>query len=246
MSDPAPAKKTPESPSAPKVPKSVIVRPYPKIVFLYPTMLFSLIAGFVMMSELGRSGNWPAAIALCFMGIFALNLLTIAFEFNRFSSIAIVLALFAVFLSLILINQQWPKLFEALGNFYEYLKPTANHHFYFMVFAIHLLIYIGVFIVSRFDYWEFRHNEILHKHGFLGDVKRYPAPGTQVTKEITDILEYMLLLSGRLVIFPPGADRPIVLDNVVRINAVEERVMKLLSSLSVTVDTHKHQPHPHE
>lgn len=244
MSDPAPPPKAPaqaHSDSKDHGPKHIIVRPYPKIVFLYPTMLFSLVAGILLgMQRFKTDDTWVSTIAFIFFAIFAINLLTIAFEFNRFSTIAIVLFLFALSLSLILLNQHY-NIFQTLGKFYEYLRPSANSHFFYMIFAIHLFIYIGVFIDSRFDYWEFRPNEILHKHGFLGDVKRYPAPGTQVTKEITDVLEYMLLLSGRLVIFPPGADRPIVLDNVVRINAVEERVMKLLSSLSVTVD-HKH-PH---
>ncbi len=240
MSDPAPPPKPAASSKPHKhAPKHIIVRPYPKIVFLYPTMLFSLVAAILLgMDKFKMDETWVSTIAIIFFAIFALNLLTIAFEFNRFSTIAIVLFLFALTLSLILLNQHY-GIFETLGKFYKYLKPQANSHFFYVIFAIHLFIYIGVFIDSRFDYWEFRPNEILHKHGFLGDVKRYPAPGTQVTKEITDVLEYMLLLSGRLVIFPPGADRPIVLDNVVRINTVEERIMKLLSSLSVTVD-HKH------
>lgn len=233
------ADKTPaEKPAAVKKegPKCVIVRPYSKIVFLYPTMLIALVAGIVLSVIDGGATGWPKTMSLIFVATLFFNLLTIAFEFNRFSTIAIVLAIFAAVLGLILLNQKFGVL-ATIGDFLSGLQPEANAQFFFMVFGIMLLVFVGVFIDSRFDYWEFRPNEILHKHGFLGDVKRYPAPGTQVTKEISDVLEYLMLLSGRLVIFPQGAERPIVLENVVRINAVEAKIMKLLSSLSVTVDS---------
>ena len=80
---------------------------------------------------------------------------------------------------------------------------------------------------------------MLHHHGFLGDVERYPAPSLKMRKEITDIFEYCLLLSGRLIIYPTGSERAIVLDNVPRINKVESQIEELLDSLRVVVESDK-------
>lgn len=225
--------------------KSIIVHPYSKIVFFYPTMLIALFAGIMLSMGVGSSSpesavSWSRTLALIFLGTFSFNLLTVAFEFSRFSTIAIILFIFVLVLGALLINEH-TQILPAIQATISKLQPEANAQFYYTIFGVFALIFLGVFVDSRFDYWEFRPNEILHKHGFLGDVKRYPAPGTHVSKEITDVLEYALLMSGTLVIVPPGVDRPIVLENVVRINAVEERLVKLLSTINVSIDSSRNK-----
>ena len=98
------------------------------------------------------------------------------------------------------------------------------------------IIYLLVFINTRFNYWEIQPNEILHHHGFMGDVHRYPTRGLRMKKEITDILEYILLRSGTLVMNPVGQERPIVLENVINLNKVEDKIQRLLGTLKVRID----------
>ena len=43
-------------------------------------------------------------------------------------------------------------------------------------------------------------NEILHHHGPLSDLERFPTMNLKFDKEIPDVLEYALLGSGRLVL----------------------------------------------
>ena len=94
-----------------------------------------------------------------------------------------------------------------------------------------------MFINTRFSYWEIQPNEILHHHGFLGDVHRYPTRGLRMKKEITDVLEYILLRAGTLVLDPQGEERPIVLENVIGLNKVEDKIHRLLGTLKVRLDT---------
>jgi hypothetical protein len=101
------------------------------------------------------------------------------------------------------------------------------------------IIYLIVFLTSRFNYWEFQPNEILHHHGFLGDVQRYPTRGLRMQKEITDVLEHILLRAGTLVLVPTGVDRPIVLENVIQLNKVEDKIQRLLGTLKVRLDEGK-------
>jgi hypothetical protein len=93
-----------------------------------------------------------------------------------------------------------------------------------------------VFINTRFNYWEIQPNEILHHHGFLGDVHRFPTKGLRMKKEITDVLEYILLRAGTLVLDPEGEERPIILENVINLNRVEDKIQRLLGTLKVRVD----------
>jgi hypothetical protein len=99
------------------------------------------------------------------------------------------------------------------------------------------VIYVFVFIDTRFDYWEVMPNEIIHHHGVLGNVNRFPAPQLKLEKEITDVFEFLLLRSGRLLIHPSTERRAIVLENVPNINRREDEIQALLRVLDVHVHT---------
>ena len=97
------------------------------------------------------------------------------------------------------------------------------------------LIYVGVFINIRFDYWEVRPNELLHHHGFLSSLERYSAPNLRISKEIDDVFEYMLLRCGRLILHPSNEPRAFVLDNVLGIDRKEAAITKMLGALQVQI-----------
>ncbi len=92
-----------------------------------------------------------------------------------------------------------------------------------------------VMVVVRFDYWEVRGNELLHHHGFLANLERLSAPNLRMEKEINDIFEFLLLKSGRLIIYTSNDRQPIVLDNVPFIDKKEAAVMRMLGALQVQV-----------
>jgi hypothetical protein len=117
------------------------------------------------------------------------------------------------------------------------IRPMANATFYFLFVLMMSLIYVGVAINTRFDYWQVSGNELLHHHGMLSDLERFPAPALKIDKEIKDVFEYMLLGSGRLILHPSNEPRAIVLENVAWINRKEKAIMKLLGTLQVRVRT---------
>ncbi len=87
------------------------------------------------------------------------------------------------------------------------------------------------------DYWEVMPNEILHHHGPLSDLERFPTMNLKFDKEIPDVLEYALLGAGRLVLHVPNVEKSLVLDNVLFINSKEEALKKLMSRLEVRITT---------
>lgn len=214
-----PPEETKPEPKAP--PARVVIRPLPKIVFLYPTALASLVC-FLGQGLGGSQHTW----GLVFFITLALNLPVVAFDFSRVTFVVLVLVvvLFAVL--------QWlTPLFSFIGG----LEIGATQQFYGWFCILMAVIYLIVFIQTRFNYWELTHNELLHHHGVLGDVERYPAPGLRITKEVNDVFEFILLGAGRLVIQPPVEPRAIILHSIVRVNHVENRMKALLATLQVKV-----------
>jgi len=228
---------TTPAPSTPRESSIVVVRPYPKVVYLYLTWLASIVCGILqpaltagqeLTTEMVAQSGLVGRIWLV---IFVFNILVISFEFSRIRSVAIVFFL----LAFIFAGIQFGFL-ATVGDFLRSLPLLMNEAFYFVIAGIFSIIYLLVFINTRFNYWEIQPNEILHHHGFLGDVHRYPTRGLRMKKEITDVLEYILLRSGTLVLDPQGEERPIVLENVIGLNAVEDKIQRLLGTLKVRMD----------
>ncbi|MEE2990194.1 MAG: hypothetical protein VX715_06245 [Planctomycetota bacterium] len=236
--------------------------PYPKIVFMYPTLVLSLIVA-ICLSVVGEPRaelTTPAAeteqaetnqqiliketmikqgvavfLSLVFLGIFFINLLVLTFDFPRSHSLTLVISLLSIFLGLVLLSQWKPGLLGGVTTWISSLQPMANATFYWIIFSIGMVIAIAVKVVVKFDYWEIRPNEILHHHGLWGNLKRYSAPHVRIDKEVNDVFEYMLLGAGRLILQPSGEQRAFVLDNVLRITQREEEITKLLGVLKVDV-----------
>lgn len=217
-------------------PERVIIRPYPKVVVYYPTMIMAFLCAALAYFSGDADGNTAALAGRIFFLVFFFNTLTIAFDFTRAVFVAMCL-LFALLVTLGFLVQSYDiSIFKYLGVAFKWFDFSAKPTFFLGYGLAFVIIFVGVFVQTRFDYWEVKHNELLHHHGIAGDVERYPAPNLRMSKEITDVFEYFLLFSGRLVLYPKNSDRPIVLDHVVRINAMEKRVEKMLQTLQVRLE----------
>ena len=94
-----------------------------------------------------------------------------------------------------------------------------------------------VFINSRFHYYEVNAREILHHHGYLGDVQRWSTEGLEMNKEIYDVAEYVLLRSGRLIFSPMTSKKSVVVDNVANVNRIGEGRSTTCSATSRSAST---------
>ena len=269
-------------------PERVFLVSYPKIVFLYPTVLTALFCSIFMwaMDDLPSEGKNPVAVAdlnprtalasvssptageanatnqtdpsdpsdsaapaagvtptyhnICariFLIVFTLNMVVIAFDFPRTTSLTWFFAIVAVSIGLWFILTMYPRLAPKILSSLLSIRPAANASFYMIFTAGMLFLFICVLISRRFDYWEVKGNELLHHHGFLSNLERFSAPNLRIDKEINDLFEYMLLKSGRLIIHASSERRAIVLENVLFINGKEERITKMLGALQVRVRT---------
>ncbi len=222
-------------------PTSIYLISYPKIVFLYPTLFISLVAA-IFMTIAGESAtiggdreHMAEIMALLFLGVFGLNLIVLGFDFPRTTSLTLLFLGAALFMGAWMLIRFNPDIVPPLTNFLKSLRPWANSQMYWLFSVILGLIFLGVYISVRFDYWEVKGNELLHHHGFLSDLERFAAPNLKIDKEISDIFEYVLLRSGRLVLHPRNEPRAIVLDNVPFISRKEKQITRMLGALQVQV-----------
>lgn len=236
------AEKTPAP--QPTTPKSLIIRPWPKVVFLYPTFIAALICWIISMFwgsppltvEQVAAGEDPklgtSVIGNLFMIVFVLNLLVFSFDFSRIKSITLLVGLIAVILGVGWANTQWGW-FQGIKDILSGIDIRMNTQFYGTTAVFLAFVLMLVFINTRFNYYEINHRELLHHHGYLGDITRMPTGGLHVHKEIYDLMEYVLLRSGRLIFYPQTKREAIVIDNVMNVNRVEDHIKNLLSVMAV-------------
>ncbi len=220
-------------PAARHRPTSVLIRPWPKVVFFYPTAVMALVAWFysLLKGEVG-STTGVSGIGDLFLVVFFVNLLVFSFDFSRIKSITIVLGIIAIALGLAWANTQW-EVWSGLGALLDKVDARMNTQFFGFTSAFFAVVYLLVLINTRFSYYEVNHREILHHHGYLGDITRISTAGLQVNKEIYDLLEFLLLRSGRLIFYPASSRNAIVIDNVIGVNRIEARIKDLLSVIAV-------------
>ena len=220
------------------MPTKILLVSYPKIVFLYPTFLVSLAAAIYLSlarPPLDTTSTATIVLSVIFLGVWVTNLFVLAFNFPRTSSLTLLFLLVAVAMGCALLAVLKPEVLPYVAARLRAFHPLANASFYW-VFSLSLgLATLGAIAVARFDRWEARPNELLHHQGLWGDVDRFPAPGVRIDKEISDVFEYLLLQSGRLVLHIGGEDRSIVLDNVPFIKRKENALRRLLGTLQVAV-----------
>jgi hypothetical protein len=201
----------------------VIVRPYPKVIFFWLTWLFSLVAALIVSPESEHLGT----IWMC---VFAFNLLVISFDFTEIISL-LVLAL----IGLLIFAGLYFDFLGPIGTFFRDLDVHMNKSFYWAMFGLFCVIYLFVFIRTRFDYWEFRFNEVIHRRGLFADLKRYSTDDLRWFKEVPDVLERILCGSGRMILTTPREPQPIVIEHVLGIGAIDEKVADILGTKRVTL-----------
>lgn len=209
----------------------LVIRPWPKMILLWPTAVISLFMALAQQFLPNQENVWGGV----FLVTLAINLFVLTFEFPRGTSLTFALASVAVILLLLLLNHTF-NVISPLKYFFAVRDVHASAEFYWGFFALFLILFVGMVGTTRLEYWELTPNELIRHHGFLGDVERYSTAGLKMNKEITDIFEYVLSGSGRMVLVIPNVPRPVVLDNVLNINRIERLSEEILGARVVRIE----------
>ncbi len=222
--------------------------PYPKFIFMYPTLIVSLVAAIVLFFAGYRAVDPDTdSLAVVMTGLFLLvltfNTFIITFDFPRATSLTLVFVAISFLLGLWMLAIAKPEFLPTIGDLITTIRPVANSSFFTCIAIGMILLYAAIFIKVRFDYWELSNNELLHHHGILSDLKRYPAPNLRIDKEINDVFEYLLLGAGRLILHPSTEKRAIVLDNILFVSTKEKELTRALGSIKVKIGSDSSASH---
>ena len=212
-------------------PREIVIRSWPKMFFLYPSVVVAICMAIAQASTEGLDKLWGGI----FLVTWIINLMVLTFEFPRTTSLTAAVSIGFGILLVILLNQRF-EFIPALKDWITGLDIRPSTAFYVLFSALSLLLFIGMFVVTRFDYWRLSANELVHHTGILGDVERYSTAGLKFNKEISDIFEYVIAGAGTIVINLPGNQRPVVLENVLQIQKIIDLANRLLEARVVPVE----------
>jgi hypothetical protein len=252
-------------PPLPRGNKGIRIFTYPKVIFIFPTMIVSLICAIGMAlnhdrtdskgkelpaakatanagdaaatpapGKLSRFETVPNLLGVLFLVVFAFNLVVMALDFPRFTIVAFLLGgLFLIFFILWVGSYFDVDLLQSIRQLMARIYVRANTQFYVMIVLILVGLFAMIYVSRYLDYWEILPNEILHHHGPLSDLERYPTMNLKFDKEIPDVVEHLFLGAGKLVLHVSDERKSIVLENVLFINRVETALKGLMSRMEV-------------
>ena len=103
-------------------PSRIRLYSYPKVVFLYPLFIASLLIA-IYLSFVSRDlipGHTPGwVLTTAFLCLFGVNLVVLAFDFPRTTSLTLFFFIVAVVMALILLFTFEPNLFPAIKRFFH-------------------------------------------------------------------------------------------------------------------------------
>ena len=129
--------------SGPDTYTRIYLVPHPKIVFLYPSLIVAIIAGFYAYLTKNVEGRGEHVLSLIFLVVLGINLSVIAFDFPRTTSLTVFFALLAIAIGAWFFFTEFPDAWPAFHRLLAKLTPAANAKFYFLFAAILALAVSG-------------------------------------------------------------------------------------------------------
>ncbi|MHA1273410.1 MAG: hypothetical protein ACTSQP_04120 [Promethearchaeota archaeon] len=212
----------------PKPVTQVIIKDYPKIIFMYPLFFTSLIL-WIIQAVIGEP-NTP--LAYFWVAMFFCNLFVMAFDFSSSKFFVLILSIVVVVLIVIFVVLPNVELPAAQKVEFEMGLPA---NFYLVVTIILGLILLFVILGTYFDYWKIEINEIIHKHGLFGKQERFPTAGLRYNHDIPDVFEFFVLRAGSITMMLPKGET-IHLNTVLNVKKKIEQLDQMLSRIRVETD----------
>ncbi|MHC4778729.1 MAG: hypothetical protein ACYTFG_09165, partial [Planctomycetota bacterium] len=120
----------------------IIIRPWPKMVFLYPSLILSIVFG--IFSHISPTLEGPGvSMAIYWLLAFGVNVFVMAFEFNRLRSTAIFSLVIALVAILLYAGKEADmSILSSISGAVMGIKPLANSRFYFSISGIMIILFI--------------------------------------------------------------------------------------------------------
>lgn len=210
-----------------EIPEKVRVTSYPKIIYLWPTMLISFILWlYAIIGSVPVETAMHQTIGWIWMGVFIFNIFVITFEFSAGKFLVILALLFALLIAVLVIPELQVSIW--LPN----LGMTRD--FYLVTTLIMAIVFGLLWLSRRFNYLEITHQQISYHVGIFADERRYPAPGCHFEKRTEDVFERVMPpFCAKLILKTGSGEIAEVMECVPFINTRLADIKKILDYIQV-------------
>lgn len=214
----------------------VVIRSWPKIVLMIPTLIMALICGIYMsvagMPDPGAPFGFDHFMGLAFLFILLMNLTMLLYDLNLRGFVIVALLIAVLVLIVFLVNQQSGTAWETIGKALS-VRVYANSAFYFMFAFVLLFNLIIAWVITRFHYWAIEHNEIIIHKGFMQEQERHPTAQARFKLVIEDVVEYGMLGCGKLIFYFGDDQTEHELETVLFVHTKAKKLDELLGRVAV-------------
>ncbi len=172
--------------------EAVPVASFPMIVYFWPSVLTLLTCGLLQ----AFSDEPSPALGLVTVGVWTFNLLVIVSDLDQKKFLITVLVFALLGLGAWIAHREEFGLPGAVLGWIAALDVTLSTDAYFVMGSILLVLFVVGLAQPRFDYWRLEANEFVHYIQPWGRDQSVPRLGSTVSREVPDILEYLLTFGG--------------------------------------------------
>ena len=240
MSDHIPLVVVAETTPQPKADKPLKLRHCSPIIFLYPSVVMAIACG--IGSGFGqRSAESPGKLGLVFTLFFFVNLTVITFEYTKKSSLAVL----GVSLLVGILGWQSDMVAHLIRAIFD--QPLFMNATYYWIWAMFLLFLIGfAWVSSQIEHWRVEGDQFVRR-GLWKQQESYSVASLTMTAEVSDVLEYALLKSGRITVYQAPGIPVVRLRNVINVKVIGAQLLAALENarraMPQATPVHPESPH---
>jgi|GEM_PF-1396106 len=228
-----------EKPAKPekKAPDQIVLRGYSKMIYFWPIAMISLVFYLITAGWAFNVEN-TQPYTVWWLLVFVINLLIFTMDFGRNNFITVFSLMGLVVAGLTAWDVSSGGIWSGIYEFFHSMNVNVGANFFLVMFVIFGFYLALARIFAQFDYFIIRSNELIHKHGILGDEKSYKSLNMHIEKDIPDVFEYLIGFGAGRMVFRPqisgGREEILVVENVLFMNRTERKIRDYLSKIDVT------------
>ena len=213
---------------------AIHVASFPPIVYFWPAILVFFFCGITQATGLVAEGTlgWIA------IAVFTFNILVIVQDFDQKKFLIMVLLIVSAGLLVWIIDMKGFEFLRRFARALIELHPTMSTSSYLILAVILTGMFSWGMIRPMSDYWVLEHNEFVHYIQPFGRDMSVPRMGSTVSKEIPDILEYILTWGGGALVIKREGEIIATIPHIPFLGRRMKVIEKMLSEQRVTSYEH--------
>ena len=209
---------------------AILVASFPAIMYFWPTIAAFYLASILQYAGIANEG----AIGWFAIAVFSLNILVIVQDFDQKKFIILCLVVALLGLGAWIIDMKGMEFLRNIFGFLYNLTPTISPSACLILAVILTIYFFWGMLRPLFDYWRFEHNEFVHDIQPFGRDMSVPRSGSTVSKDVPDMLEFILTLGGGSLVIKREGEIVATIPHIPFLGRRMKAIEKMLSEQRVT------------